>query len=109
MDSAVGAAATATTVNEYQVLVTDRLATSLTFLLRIMLKHNLKDHGSNYNAFGYDPDGWVAYLAALFYGPDWVPQITPKQFGGPPAPPCFSPPAQYQKGCLPPGFKARMH
>ena len=66
-----------------------------------------KDHGSNYNAFGYDPDGRVAYLVALFY--DWVPQVTPKQFGGPPAPPRFGPPAPYQRGCLPPGFKPRMN
>jgi hypothetical protein len=67
------------------------------------------DHGSNYNAFGRDPDGRVAYLAALFYGPDWVPRVTPKQFGGPPAPPCFGPPVQYQTACLPPGFKPKMH
>jgi hypothetical protein len=68
-----------------------------------------KDHGSNYNAFGYDPDGRITYLAALFYGPGWVPRTTPKQFGGPPAPPRFGPPAQYQKRCLPPGFKPKMH
>lgn len=68
-----------------------------------------KDHGSNYNTFGYDPDGRVAYLAALSYGPHWVPRFTPKQFGGPPAPPRFGPPAPYQKDCLPPGFKPRMH
>jgi hypothetical protein len=68
-----------------------------------------RDHGSNYNAFGYDPDGRVAYLTALFYGPDWVPQITLKQFGGLPAPPRFGPPAPYQKHCLPPGFRPRMH
>jgi hypothetical protein len=42
-------------VNEYQVLVTDRLATSesLTYLLHIMPKHTFEDHGSNHNAFGY--------------------------------------------------------
>lgn len=69
----------------------------------------LKDHGPNYNAFSYNPDGWVAYLVALFYGPDWVSWVTPKQFGGPPAPPHFGPPAPYQEACLPPGFKPRMH
>ena len=70
---------------------------------------NPRDHGSNYNAFGYDPDGRVAYLVALFYGPAWRPRATPKQFGGPPAPPRFGPPAPYQKTCLPHGFKPRMH
>jgi len=68
-----------------------------------------KDNGSNYNAFGFDPDGRVAYLVALFYGPDWVPRVTPKQFGGPPAPPRFGPPASYQEDCLPPGFKPKMN
>jgi hypothetical protein len=77
-----------------------------------MPKHDLdltRDHGSNYNAFGYDANGRVVYLVALFYGPDWVPRITPKQFGGPPALPHFSPPAPYQKHCLSPGFRLRMH
>ena len=68
-----------------------------------------KDHGSNYNAFGHDPDGKIAYLAALFYGPGWVPRVTPKQFEGPPALPRFGPPALYQESCLPPRFKPRMH
>ena len=68
-----------------------------------------KDHGSNYNTFGYDPDRHIAYFAALFYGPDWVPRITPKQFGSPPAPLHFSPPTPYQEDSLPPGFKPRMH
>jgi hypothetical protein len=68
-----------------------------------------RDDGANYNAFGFDPDGRIAYLVALFYGPDWLPQAMPKQFGGPPAPPHFGPSAHYQMGCLPPGFKPRLN
>jgi hypothetical protein len=30
------------------------------------------DTGTNYNAFGHDPDGSIAYLAAWFFGPNWV-------------------------------------
>jgi hypothetical protein len=67
-----------------------------------------RDDGVNYNAFSFDPDGRITYLVALFYGPDWLPQATPKQFGGLPAPPCFGPSAHYQMGCLPPGFKPRL-
>ena len=73
------------------------------------LARDPRDNGSNYNAFGYDPDGRIAYLVALFYGPGWRPRTIPKQFGGPPAPPRFGPPAPYQKHCLPRGFKPRMH
>jgi hypothetical protein len=68
-----------------------------------------RDNGVNYNAFGFDPDGRFTYLVALFYGPDWLPQATSKQFGGPSAPPHFGPPAHYEMGCLPPGFKPRLN
>ena len=55
-----------------------------------------KNNGSNYNVCGFDSDGRVAYLVAILYGPDWVSQVTLKQFGSPAAPPSFSPPMSYQ-------------
>jgi hypothetical protein len=57
----------------------------------------------------FDPNGRIAYLVALFYSPDWLPWVMPKHFGGLPAPPCFGPPASYQMGCLPLGFKSRLN
>ncbi|RDB23628.1 hypothetical protein Hypma_009521 [Hypsizygus marmoreus] len=66
-----------------------------------------RDRCANYNAFGRDPNGRVAYLASFFYGPDYVPAITLQQFGGPPEPPRYGPPARYQLACLPPGFQPR--
>jgi len=62
------------------------------------------DRGANYNAFGYDPNGAIAYFVAFFYGPDWVPSHTVQQFGGPPEPPRYGPPAPYQIACLPDDF-----
>lgn len=63
------------------------------------------DTGADYNAFGRDPCGRIAYLCALFFGPHYVPSVTPSQFVGRAAPPRYGPPASYQLPCLPPGFK----
>lgn len=62
------------------------------------------DCGANYNAFGYDPDGFLAALVAFFYG-DWVPSVPAQQFGGPPQAPRYGPPATYQLRYLPEGFQ----
>ena len=62
------------------------------------------DRGANYNAFGYDPNGAIAYFATFFFGPEWVPSYAPQQFGGPPEPPRYGPPARYQIPCLPDNF-----
>jgi hypothetical protein len=62
------------------------------------------DKGANYNVFGYDPDGRLAYLAMVLWGPKYVPSIPSHVFGGPPEPPCYGPPAYYQVHCLPPGW-----
>lgn len=66
-----------------------------------------QDRGADYNAFGPDPTGRLAFLAAFFWGPAFVPVYTIQQFGGPPEPPRFGPPAPYQRGCLPEGWKPR--
>ena len=66
-----------------------------------------KDTGANYNAFGYDPNGAIAYFTTFFFGPDWVPSYTVQQFGGPPEPPRYGPPAPYQLACLPRDFVPR--
>ena len=63
-----------------------------------------RDSGANYNAFGCDPNGLIAYLAAFLFGPEWVPDFPAQAFAGPPEPPRFGPPVQYQCRCLPPGF-----
>lgn len=64
-----------------------------------------RDRGADYNAFGRDPEGRLAFLAAFFWGPAYVPQYTIQQFAGPPEPPRFGPPAPYQRACLPEGWK----
>jgi hypothetical protein len=66
-----------------------------------------RDNGANYNAFGRDPNGLIAYLAAFLFGPDWVPSFPAQVFAGPSQPPRFGPPARYQLGCLPAGFIPR--
>lgn len=65
------------------------------------------DTSADYNAFGRDPDGRLAFLAAFFWGRDYIPTFTIQQFAGPPEPPRFGPPARYQMACLPPGWKPR--
>ena len=62
------------------------------------------DRCANYNAFGHDPDGLLAYVAMALWGPNYVPPFPSKVFGGPPEPPRYGPPAAYQRHCLPPGW-----
>jgi hypothetical protein len=62
------------------------------------------DTGANYNMFGHDPKGRLAYLAVLFWGPDYVPPFPSQVFARPPEPPRYGPPAAYQHHCLPPGL-----
>ncbi|KAF8059027.1 hypothetical protein FPV67DRAFT_1454678 [Lyophyllum atratum] len=45
------------------------------------------DRGANYNAFGRDPYGRIAYLAAWMWGPEYVPGYDVQQFVGVPEPP----------------------
>lgn len=63
---------------------------------------------ADYNIFGYDPEGFIVHLAALFYGPDWRPRfLGPRPFyvGGI-QPPRYGPPARFQMVCLPDDFEA---
>jgi hypothetical protein len=53
-----------------------------------------RDTCTNYNAFGHDPDGWIAHLAAWFFGPKWIPPFPAQIFAGPPEPPRYGPPAK---------------
>lgn len=69
-----------------------------------MTQRRPTDTGADYNAFGRDPYGWIAYLCALFFGPDYIPLVPRSQFGGAPEPPRYGPPARYQLSCLPAGF-----
>lgn len=62
------------------------------------------DCGANYNALGRDPNGFMTWLVAFFYG-TWLPTTPAHRFGGPPQPPRYGPPASYQLACLPEGFK----
>lgn len=62
------------------------------------------DCGADYNALGRDPDGFMTWLVAFFYG-TWLPSSPAHQFVGPPQPPHYGPPASYQLACLPEGFK----
>ena len=62
------------------------------------------DRCANYNAFGHDPDGRLAYLANMFWGPQYVPSFPSQVFTGPPEPPRYGPPAAYQRPCLPAGW-----
>lgn len=69
-------------------------------------KRTQPDRGANYNALGRDPDGTMAWLVAFFFGP-WLPPVPAHVFAGPPEPPRYGHPAQYQMASLPEGFKAR--
>jgi hypothetical protein len=62
------------------------------------------DRCAYYNTFGRDPDGQLAYLAMVFWGPDYVPPFPSQVFGGPPEPPRYGAPAAYQLRCLPSGW-----
>lgn len=64
---------------------------------------------ADYNIFGYDPGGFIAHLAALFYGPDWRPRYLgwrPFYEVGGAQPPRYGAPATHQKACLPTDFVA---
>ena len=63
--------------------------------------------GADYNAFGYDPKGILASVAAFFFGPAWVPAIPcqpPPSFKFNLAPPRYGPPNQQQLPLLPDDF-----
>jgi len=62
------------------------------------------DSCADYNAFGYDPDGRIAWVSATLFGPDWIPPYPLQQFVGLLEPPRYGPPARYQRSCLPEGF-----
>jgi len=67
---------------------------------------------ADYNAFGYDPEGRLAAVAAYFFGPAWKPPCSP----GIPTPsqrhiilpPRYGPPAPWQIPSLPWDFVARL-
>lgn len=67
-------------------------------------RHRRPDSGADYNAFGRDPQGRIAYLCALFFGPNYIPLVPASQFGGRVVPPRYGPPAHYQRACLPQDF-----
>jgi hypothetical protein len=72
----------------------------------------MKFNCADYNAFGYDPEGRIAAVAAYFYGPAWKPARSP----GIPTPiqrhtirpPRYGPPAPWQIPSLPWDFVAHL-
>ncbi|KAG6904702.1 hypothetical protein DXG01_007815, partial [Tephrocybe rancida] len=60
--------------------------------------------GADYNAFGFDPRGVFAFLAAEAYGSDYVPDYNVMRFRGGVEPPRYGPPAPYQQRVLPRGW-----
>lgn len=74
--------------------------------------HTMKFNYADYNAFGYDPEGRLAAVAAYFYGPAWKPVRSP----GCPTPiqrhtirpPRYGPPAPWQIPSLSWDFAARL-
>jgi hypothetical protein len=72
----------------------------------------MKFNCADYNAFGYDPEGRLAAVAAYFYGPAWKPAHgedipTPIQHHTI-RPPRYGPPAKWQITSLPWDFVARL-
>lgn len=72
----------------------------------------MKFNCADYNAFGYDPKGCLAAIAAYFYGPAWKPVDgpdipTPIQRHTI-RPPRYGPPAPWQIPSLPWDFVARL-
>ena len=65
-----------------------------------------REQPKDYNAFGYNPRGWVANMAGLLLGEDWHPdQQDIPCFDGPHiVPPQHGPPADYQQPHLPNNF-----
>jgi hypothetical protein len=71
----------------------------------------MRFNGTDYNAFGYDPEGRLAAVAAYFYGPAWKPVHgygIPSATGLALEPPWYGPPAQWQLPSLPHDFIARL-
>ncbi|KAG6904748.1 hypothetical protein DXG01_007469 [Tephrocybe rancida] len=66
-----------------------------------MPSQNSVNCGRCYNAFGYDPNGRLAAIAATLYGPTYTPGYDVKQFVGKPEPPRFGPPSPFQLRSLP--------
>jgi hypothetical protein len=67
----------------------------------------IDDLVSDYNIFGYDPEGRLAHIVAHFFGPAWQPQSFTHLpcFGGKDlAPPRYGYPAPEQIPHLPEGF-----
>lgn len=62
---------------------------------------------SDYNIFGYDPNGFLAYLCAYFFGPSWRPKTFEHlpQLSGRIFPPRFGPPSPQQTNHLPEDFE----
>jgi hypothetical protein len=64
---------------------------------------------ADWNIFGYDPNGLLAYLVAYFFGPRWVPETfghLPRWFGQAGIqPPCYGHPGPEQATHLRPNWK----
>ena len=67
---------------------------------------SLRD-GADYNIFGYDPNGKLSHLAAIFYGPAWQPFDCTHLLsfkGVNTRAPSYGPPTPHQTPWLPPDF-----
>lgn len=62
---------------------------------------------ADWNIFGYDPNGLLAYLVAYFFGPDWLPDTFDHlpHWKGEVKPPRYGPPGPQQAANIPPGWK----
>ena len=62
-----------------------------------------QERPEDFNAFGYDPTGWVANHAGLMFGENWRPdqRDIPRHHGVEVAAPRYGPPADYQVPHLP--------
>lgn len=62
---------------------------------------------ADWNVFGYDPNGFLAYLVAYFFGPEWLPDTFDHlpRWEGEVKPPRYGPPGNRQAKYLPPGWK----
>lgn len=67
--------------------------------------------GADYNIFGYDPEGRMASLAAMFYGPAWQPVVQDNLLSFTDivvAPPRYGAPCPQQLPALPQDFVPRL-
>lgn len=64
---------------------------------------------ADWNIFGYDPNGLLAYLVAYFFGPDWLPETFDHlpRWVGEVNPPRYGPPGPQQAKSLPLGWKCK--